>query len=76
MTAGVTHAGYGVTCPHCGGTHQTTCQRISAIEFASDGATVTRIEFHAPAPPAEQLRAVARVGNDVLYYSSGTEKAS
>jgi hypothetical protein len=36
------------SCPHCGMIHQTTCPRIKAIEYNQDGATVKRIEFHAP----------------------------
>lgn len=36
-------------CPHCGSLHQTTCPRISAIEYHNDG-TVKRVEFHAPQP--------------------------
>lgn len=36
-------------CPHCGMIHQTTCPRIKAIEYNTDG-SVRRVEFHAPAP--------------------------
>lgn len=39
-----------LTCPHCGLQHVTTCYRIKAIEYASDGVTVIRIEFHEPKP--------------------------
>ncbi len=51
MTAGVTHAGYGVTCPHCGGMHLNTCLRISAIDYDKDG-KVKRVELHNPFPGA------------------------
>lgn len=33
-------------CPHCGMQHTTTCPRIKAIEYHTDGVTVKRIEFH------------------------------
>jgi hypothetical protein len=37
-------------CPHCGMIHQTTCSRIKAIEYNTDGVTVKRVEFHSPQP--------------------------
>lgn len=36
-------------CPHCGLIHNTTCPRVSAIEYHTDG-TLKRIEFHSPQP--------------------------
>ena len=36
-------------CPHCGLIHQTTCQRIKAMEYNPDD-SVKRIEFHEPQP--------------------------
>lgn len=35
-------------CQHCGLIHETTCPRIKAIEYADDGVTLRRIEFHPP----------------------------
>jgi len=32
-------------CPHCGMYHNTTCPRIRAIEYHSNG-SVKRVEFH------------------------------
>ncbi len=40
----------GMSCPHCGAIHATTCPRIRRIEYADDGVTVRSIEFHAPPP--------------------------
>lgn len=34
-------------CPHCGMIHETTCPRISAIEYHPNG-SVKRVEFGAP----------------------------
>lgn len=45
------------TCPHCGLIHQTTCQRIKAMEYHSDG-SVKRIEFHEPRPIDPKLSSV------------------
>lgn len=42
-------AKHAVPCPHCGLVHTTTCSRIKAIEYHSDG-TVKRVEFHSPQP--------------------------
>lgn len=40
---------HAVPCPHCGSFHTTTCPRIRAIEYHSDG-TVKRVEFHSLQP--------------------------
>jgi hypothetical protein len=36
-------------CPYCGMFHDTTCQRIKAIEYYPDGSQ-KRVEFHPPEP--------------------------
>jgi hypothetical protein len=48
-----------MTCEHCGMIHETTCPRIKAIEYGSDG-RVRRIEFH---PPLMITGAGGPVGN-------------
>ena len=36
-----------VLCPFCGSNHnQLQCPRVKAVEFAEDGMTVRRVEFH------------------------------
>lgn len=65
MSAGVTSAGFGVTCPHCGLTHKTTCPRISAIEYETDG-TIRRVEFHGPQPIIFDPRAIQYIAGEHL----------
>ena len=61
MTVGVTSAGFGVACPHCGGTHKETCHKIRAIEYYENG-TIKRVEFHAPAPVVGIVTPLVSVG--------------
>lgn len=35
-------------CMYCGNIHQGVCARVKSIEYAEDGVTVRRVEFHAP----------------------------
>lgn len=39
-------------CRWCGSApHDGACPRVSAMEYAGDGVTVRRVEFHPPGPP-------------------------
>ena len=42
-------------CMYCGNTHQGVCARVKSIEYADDGVTVLRVEFHAPQWPYSYL---------------------
>lgn len=46
------------TCPYCESKHKGACPRVKSIEYADDGKTVRRVEFHGPASVFDLMRLV------------------
>jgi hypothetical protein len=49
-------------CRWCGFTHGTLCPAVKSIEFADDGVTVRRVEFHSPVPVQGSFKGMNLIG--------------